>query len=181
MKVARKHACVLVSLQDSKSFWDGSAVDWLGQGLSFSQDRSQYQSRTEQGRLKNQHTGVKPVFLMLYVVEIECTTTGKRKRYPEIQRNRITSQAVSSHGSASAERSLSTGPTAAPGSCWGKQSRASLSSSCTPGLAKFHAENSNQLSHGVIVYSLEVQLNGMHRGRTSNKKKVWLQTSLTLG
>lgn len=41
--------------------WQGeSAVDWLGQGLSFSQDRSQYQSRTERGSLKNQHTGLEP-------------------------------------------------------------------------------------------------------------------------
>lgn len=39
---------------------DESAVDWLGQGLSFSQDRSQYQSRTEWGSLKNQHTGLEP-------------------------------------------------------------------------------------------------------------------------
>lgn len=60
MKVVRRCACVLVSHQDSKSFWDESAVGWLGQGLPFSQDRSQCQCRTNQGSLKNQHTGLKP-------------------------------------------------------------------------------------------------------------------------
>lgn len=129
-------------------------MDWLGQGLSFSQDRSQCQNRTRQGSLKNQRTGVKLGLLILHVVEQARSTTGRRKQYLETQGNRITSPPANSHQSyhsAGAARSSSTAPTAAPGKCRGRQSRAPLCSSCTQGLAKFNVKNSNQLSHSVII------------------------------
>lgn len=133
--------------------WKCCGLAWAGAVL-----QSRQVSVSEQNRARRPeepaHWAKTWSFLMLCVVEIKCLTTGRRKWYLEVQGNRITSPPVKSHhsyGSARTARSLSTGPTAAPGRCWGRQSRAPLPSSCTQGLAKFNVRNFSQLSHGVII------------------------------